>query len=321
VIGPESQSGEISFDPLVVRDGLQVSRSPWGVGDEIGRLNWMSPQSQATALDRVDGSVAFDLAVEYFLGMPSWTAAQDPKYDIWMSHTPSGTVVDDLSGVGSAGNRRYSYAGSSLTMYSHVGTHISGLNHVGYHGVFWNGWTEEANLGSRCWNVGGCLPPIIARGILLDIAALHSRECLPDSYAITAADVQRGFETAGVIAEEGDIVLLRTGRMSRWPDYHGVMDAPPGLGMDAARFLCEEVGVMCVGLDVGGEVLPGESETWLPVHAYLFATAGSPLMENLWLEDLARDGPREFALIAMPLKLRGSTGTPVRPLALGLRPA
>ena len=307
------------FEALVIHDGLQVSKSPWGPDDEIGRLNRMTPQSHAAILGRVDASRCFDLAVDYFVGMPSWTEAGDPKYDIWMSHTPRGTTNDNLNGAGSRANERYSYAGSAVTMYSHAGTHVSGLNHVGYGGTFWNGWTEDKNLGSRCWNVGGCFPPIIARGVLLDIAALHEVDCLPDSYAIGPEDVRKSCEATGLEPGRSDIAVLRTGRMSRWPDHHAVLDTPPGLGVAGARYLCEELGVMCIGMDAGGEAMPGEPDTWLAMHAYLFATAGSPMVENLWLEELAREGPTEFAFIGMPLKLHGSTGAPIRPIALALR--
>jgi kynurenine formamidase len=301
---------------MATDDGLRVSTSPWGPGDEIGRLNRMTPESQAAVLARLDGSRSFDLAVDYFVGMPSWIEAGDPKYDIWMSHTPTGTVNDNLNRAGRAANERYSYAGSAVTMYSHVGTHVAGLNHVGYGGVFWNGWTEKENLGSRCWNVGGCFPPIIARSVLLDVAALHGVACLPDSYAIGPADIRRCCEDASLVPGECDIVVLRTGRMSHWPNHHAVLDTPPGLGLEGARYLCEELDVMSIGMDVGGEVMPPATDTFLEMHAYLFANAGSPMIENLWLEDLARDGPTEFAFIGMPLKLRGSTGAPIRPLAV-----
>ncbi len=74
-------------------------------------------------------------------------------------------------------------------MYSHVGTHICSLNHLGHDGRFWNGWTADEHLGSRAWRVGGVYPPIIARGVLLDVAGAHGTDCLPDSYAITPDDL------------------------------------------------------------------------------------------------------------------------------------
>lgn len=291
-----------------------MTESPWGAADEIGRLNLMTAQTQATILGRLDGRATYDLAVDYFHGMPSWAVSGDPKYEIWMTHTPSGTVNDDLSRAGRLANERNSYAGSAISMYSHIGTHVCGLNHIGLDGRFWNGWTQERHLGSRSWLVGGVYPPIVARGVLADVAGSHGVDRLPPSYAITPDDLDGALDTTRV--DPGDVVLVRTGQMTLWPDSDAFLATPPGLGMDAAHHLCEELSVMCVGVDCGGEALPpAEPDTFLPVHAYLLATVGAPVFENLWLEDLARAGVKEFAFVASPLKLRGSTGCPVRPLA------
>jgi kynurenine formamidase len=95
------------------------------------------------------------------------------------------------------------------------------------------------------------------------------------------------------------------------------MNDPPGVGLAAARMLAEELEVMCVGVDCGGEPLPPEDpDAFLPVHSYLLADVGVPVIENLWLEDLARTRIRRCTLLAFPLKLRGSTGLPVRPVVL-----
>jgi kynurenine formamidase len=263
----------------------------------------MTPESQAAVLQRADGARVFDLAVSYFLGMPSWTVLGDPKYDIWLTHTPHG--------------EGHAYSGTAISMYTHVGTHICSLNHLGRDdGRFWNGWADTTHLGSRAWRVGGNYPPIIARGFLLDVARAKGVDCLPESYAITSSDlIDAGAEALG----HGDVALVRTGRMSRWPDQDAFMSSPPGLGMEAARWLARATETMTVGVDAGGEVLPPEAPgSFLPVHSYLLADEGMPIIENLWLEDLARSGVKEVAFLAFPLKLLGSTGVPVRPVALAL---
>lgn len=277
--------------------------SPWGSADEIGRLNWMTPELQAAILERADGTRVFDLAVPYFLGMPSWTVLGDPEYDIWLTHTPNG--------------EGHAYAGTAISMYTHVGTHICSLNHLGTaDGRFWNGWTEATHLGSRAWRVGGNYPPIIARGMLLDVARTKGVDCLPDSYAITSEDL---IQAGGEALARGDVALVRTGRMSRWPEHDGFMSSPPGLGMEAARWLARAAEVVTVAVDAGGEALPPEDPgQFLPVHSYLLAEEGMPIIENVWLEELAARGVREVAFLAFPLKLLGSTGAPVRPIALAL---
>ncbi len=80
--------------------GPQVGKSPWGPNDEIGRLNLITEESRAAILSRLAGGKTYDLSVEYFIGMPSWQAAGDPHYRLWMTHTPHGTVVDDTMKVG-----------------------------------------------------------------------------------------------------------------------------------------------------------------------------------------------------------------------------
>jgi kynurenine formamidase len=105
--------------------------------------------------------------------------------------------------------------------------------------------------------------------------------------------------------------------MSRWPDRDAFMRAPPGLGMQAAEHLADDRRVMCVGVDCGGEALPPEQPgTFLPVHSYLLTDAGVPIIENMWLEELASTTTNDLALLAFPMKLRGSTGLPVRPTAM-----
>lgn len=282
-------------------EGQGEAPSPWGPTDEIGRLNWMTPSTRAEALRGADASRPFDLAVSYFLGMPSWVVLGDPKYDIWLTHTPQG--------------EGHAYSGTAISMYTHVGTHMCSLNHLGREeGRFWNGWTAETHLGSRAWRVGGDYPPIIARGVLLDVAGARGVECLPDSYAITVRDLMNA---GGDRLRHGDVALVRTGRMTRWPEHERFMATPPGLGMDSARWLAENAQVMCVGVDAGGEALPPEDpDTFLPVHSYLLSEEGIPIIENLWLEDLAQAALLDFAFLAFPLKLNGSTGLPVRPVAL-----
>ncbi len=149
-----------------------VGVSPWGPEDEIGRLNLMTAESRARILSRISGGTAYDLSVDYYIGMPSWQAAGDPHYRMWMTHTPQGTVVDDPMGLGEEMNEHVSYTGAAISMYTHMGTHIDALSHFGLNGKIWNGFSAAQHLGDRGWNAAGAssIPPIIARGVLIDVA-------------------------------------------------------------------------------------------------------------------------------------------------------
>lgn len=302
----------------------QVGTSPWGPDDEIGRLNLMTPASQAAILARIDGGRSYDLAVEYFIGMPSWQAAGDPHYRLWMTHTPRGTVQDDPLQVGAEMNEHVSYTGAAISMYTHMGTHIDALNHFGLDGAIYNGFRADEHLGDRGWQKAGAekIPPLIARGVLIDVAAAKSLDMLPDGYRITRTDLQQALQRQQLQVQSGDVVLIRTGRMQRYADADAYMDNPPGMGLDAARYLVEERGAMVVGADnLSFEAFPSElADDYVPLHTYLLAEQGAPIMELVYLEDLARDQVHEFAFIAGSLKLRGSDAAPLRPIALPLKP-
>jgi kynurenine formamidase len=314
---------EFVFEPLLERDGVKVSRSPWGPDDQIGRLNWITPEATAAILGNLDGRHVFDLSVDFFKGMPSWVAAGDPVYDIWMTHTPDGSVIDGLAGAPPHLLEKYSYAGDAIQMYVHCGTHLDTLNHFGHFGTFWNGWNQKEHLGSRHWLVGGAehFPPIIARAVVLDVAGLHGVECLEPCHEITPGELQRAAKEQGVQVRAHDLVLVNTGRMTVWPDVHGYITDQPGIGLDAARWLLEEAGAMAIGSDsLSLEVVPNpDPEKFLPVHSYMFATAGASIIEVLDLREVCAEKQYEFAFLGFPLKLRGATGSPLRPIAVRLR--
>ncbi|MER8162474.1 cyclase family protein [Streptomyces sp. NPDC094472] len=307
---------------MTIEANVQVGSSPYGPDDQLGALNRMTPASQAAIMSRADAGRVYDLSIDYFIGMPSFQAAGDPSYQIFMSHTPQGTAVDNLNGVGEDINRNVCYSGDVIFMYTHTGTHIDSLNHFGVDGKIYNGFTAEEHLGSRHWNRGGAeqIPPIVARGVLLDIAALKEVECLPDSYSITADDCRRALKRQELTLEAGDVAMVHTGRMAFWPNGDKVLGAPPGLSLDACRWLTDQ-GIIAVAADQECvEVGPSEHEdNWLPGHCHFLTESGVPMIELVNLEELARDGVHEFCLVAAPIKLRGATGSPLRPLAMALR--
>jgi kynurenine formamidase len=109
--------------------------------------------------------------------------------------------------------------------------------------------------------------------------------------------------------------------MQQFEQAQAFMQNPPGMGLDAARFLVEQHGAMVVGADnLSFEAFPSEAkDNYIPVHTYLLAEHGVPIMELVNLEALARDKVYEFAFIGASLKLRGADAAPIRPIALPLR--
>jgi kynurenine formamidase len=283
----------------------------------------MTDATRASILARVRGGQVYDLSVEYFNGMPSWYLLGDPRYQFWLTHTPRGTAVDDPASVGAEKNELVAYTGDAISMYTHTGTHIDALNHFGLHGEIYNGFKADEHLGDQGWRKGGVeeYPPIIARGVLIDVAGLKGVSVLPSSYSITPEDLQAALRRQRVSLQPGDVVLIRTGRMTLWPNGDAYILDQPGLGLAAAKWLAEDQQAMVIGGDnLSLEHFPVHTpHNWVPVHTYLLAERGIPIIEVAYLEDLARDEVYEFAFVGAALRWRGASAAPFRPVALPLR--
>jgi kynurenine formamidase len=300
----------------------QATASPWGPDDQIGMLNLVTPESISRILTEVDAHKLFDLSVDYFQGMPGWTGWGDPPFTMWMTATPAGGVVDDVAGVGPDTMRRVSRASDAISMFTHTGTHVDALNHFGYAGVVWNCFDMREHLGSQRWHVAGAEhhPPVISRGVLIDVAGAHGVDVLPDHYAITADELESVLRSQQTEVRAGDVVLINTGRMSVWPDPDRFVPAEPGPDLDAARFLARAGAIMIGADNVGLEAIPASpGESFQAVHTYLLAEAGVPILEVVRRDELAADGLYEFAFVGACMRIRGATGAPMRPIALPLR--
>jgi kynurenine formamidase len=292
-----------------------AAKSPWGPADEIGTLNMMTEASRLDVLKRIASGKVYDLGVDLFVGMPTCCAPfGDPTFQIFMTHTPAQDPSKEL----------LSYSGDGISMYTHTGTHIDTLNHFGLHGKIWNQVSSKDALGVRGWTKSGAdkYPPIIARGVLIDVAKAKNVQHLPTSYGITVADLQDALRKQGTTLRPGDVVLTRTGVMTLWPDpaKYRLADQP-GLSLEAAQWLVEGQKAMLVGADnFGVENFPSKDPAnFVPVHTYLQAEQGVSLLEAMWLEDLSKDGVYEFLFIASPLKMRGATASPIRPFAIPIQ--
>jgi kynurenine formamidase len=296
----------------------QITTSPFGEDDEIGMLNLITPESMRAVLSRADAGHTIDLSVDYFLGMPSFTAAGQPPYQIYMTNTPRGTALDDSTGFG-VQNELVGYSGDAISMYTHCGTHIDTLNHFGYGRKIWNNFSADEYLGARHWMCAGAekQPPIIARGVLLDVAALKGVDVLPQSYGITAEDLAETARRQQVELRPGDVVLVRSGQMTLWDDPQAYITNEAGVTRDGAEFLARSGAALVCADNLSFEQIPSTEEgNWLPVHTYLFAEAGVPIMEVVDMEQIAAEQMYEFCFIGAGIKLRGATAAPMRPLAM-----
>ena len=263
-------------------------------------------------LDLIARARVFDLEQPRFAGMP-----------IHPAHTPGYFYAlhrrhRDSYRPGQHGPR--SSASGVLTMMEHSGTHIDALCHqacdMRLHGDI---AVEDVERSDGFTALGAeTMRPLLGRGVLLDVARWKHVDALPLHYAITADDLAGCARAAGVEVKARDVLLVRTGYGSRWTDEATYLNAA-GVSKSGNIWAADQR-VAAVGADnmAWDSMQERDLATNMLLfgHVHLLVTHGVHILENLNLEELAAAGHREFCFVGVPLKFRGATGSPIRPLAL-----
>ena len=255
----------------------------------------------------------YDLEQPRFAGMPIHPTHK-PGYFYALHRRHRDTYQPQAHGERSG-------ASGVVTMMEHSGTHIDALCHQACGLTLFGGVkTDAAETPTGFTQLGvETIPPLVCRGVLLDVAGYKGRPCLPTKYAISADDLAGCCDKQSVEVRKGDVLLVRTGYGALWAgDEQTYLDAA-GVGKSGTLWAAER-GVVAVGADNMAWDAPDErdpdSGATLFAHVYLLPQKGVYIIENLNLEELARDGRYEFAFVGVALKLNGATGSPIRPLAL-----
>ena len=250
----------------------------------------------------------FDLEQPRFAGMPMFPS-NAPNFT-FMLHRRHERGLE----------RRTSAAGMILTA-DHAGTHVDALCHQAEDmRMFGDVEVSIANQapGGMSAMTAETLPPIVRRGVLLDLAADNDGP-LPARMLVEADHLERVAAQQGTPVEPGDVLLVRTGWGPAWTDDPDNYINAAGMSRGAAEWAAAKrvfaVGADNMSWDLPGYVDPVTGST-LPCHTVLIVRSGIYLFENLNLESLAAAGSHEFAFVSLPLKIVGATGSPTRPVAL-----
>lgn len=258
------------------------------------------------------GAKVFDLEQPRFAGMPVHPAHR-PGYHYALHRRHRDSYRPKQFGPRSG-------ASGILTMMEHSGTHIDALSHqscdLRLHG---NIAVDDVERSDGFTALGvETIAPLVGRGVLLDVAGWKGVDVLPPHYAITDDDLIGCSRAQSVDVRAGDVLLVRTGYATRWKDEAVYMTAA-GVSKSGNIWAAEQ-GVRAVGADNMAwdclEERDPDTKMALFGHVHLLVTHGIHIIENLNLEELAASGHREFCFVALPLKFRGATGSPVRPIAL-----
>jgi kynurenine formamidase len=295
----------------------------WGAGDEAGATNWYTrPDVVQRGLAEAKTGKVYRLGRAYTSNQPSFGSRQ---FVMRLIGSPTG-------GPFGANNVVY-HDEFVATEIGQTGTQFDGLGHIGVaiNGAadhsemrFYNGYTETEisdPYGLKKLGVEK-LHPIVARGILLDIAAVKGVEAMEAGQEITMSDVRAALERQGMERlkfSAGDVVLFRTGWGKHWiKDNAKYMSGAPGIGMEVAKWLSDEVKAGVVGSDAWPvEVVPNPDKACVfCVHSHLILRHGILLQESLDLDGPARDKVYTFLYTFSPVPIAGATGSPGAPLAI-----
>jgi kynurenine formamidase len=264
----------------------------------------------------------FSLDSRWWRGMPVHPV--HPRFEIVTYRSPRGEQNQGDQGYLSPPQNQinYGFISEMVIATMHAGTHIDALCHVtcGEHSEWFGGHSADEELGDfgALNSDASELPPIVARGVLLDVPAALGKDHCPSEYPIAAADLDAAVERQSVEVRQGDVILVRTGQMRYWPDPERMAQAEnTGVSMSGSEWLAERK-PLAVGADTAAfECAPsGIDGNPQPVHVHLIQERGIPIMEWVNCEELAAERVYEFLFICLPLTIVGATGSMIRPIAV-----
>ncbi|HEY5647599.1 MAG TPA: cyclase family protein [Pseudomonadales bacterium] len=284
--------------------------SRYGADDTLGAINRLSPEKVLQAAQLVKTGKTYALGVE--------TGPESPAYP---PRSYALTVLQPGDGTGSTmGENRATGNDDLLITWMGIGSQIDGLGHMGIEHRYYNGnhaqdFVTATGLSKLSIDK---LPPIVTRGVLLDMAKHMNQAVLPAGTAFNRAEIEAAAKAQGVTIGAGDVVLFHTGWLNvADTDKAQFMAGEPGLGVGGARYLAA-LGVVAIGSDTWAvEAIPHEDPSLVfPVHPELLAKNGVYILENMDTRALAADGVHEFLFVLGQPRFVGAVQAVINPVAI-----
>lgn len=283
--------------------------SEYGADDRLGAVANLSEEKTAAAARLVQTGKTYALGQITSRETPAYAPR---RYDVYVMQPSdgSGTPLGENKAVGND---------DLVQTFVGIGSQIDGLGHMGidhryYNGVHVSEFVTPAGLTQMGTQD---IPPIVTRGILLDMTAVFGQSPVPDGTAFNRAEIEQAAERAGVTIEKGDVVLFHTGALEAHGDSTELMATHPGLGVEGANYLAD-LGVVAIGADSTAlEAIPFENPARpFEVHQTLLAKRGVYILENMVTRELAADGATEFFFSLGIPRLNGTVQAMINPVAI-----
>jgi len=284
--------------------------SHWGADDQIGNANLLTPELALAATRLVKTGKTYSLGIT----IDSTTPAYAPR-------SLSIQVVQPGQQEGARPNGGVTYNDDIFQGWFGIGSQLDGLGHLGYEGMYYNcnHARDFAHIGGLSKLSTDLVPPMVTRGVVLDMAGHFGKEYLEAGQHFSVADVEAVIKRQGTPIRAGDVVLFHTG----WTDAKLKSDpeawvsGEPGISEEVALMLAE-ADVIAVGADTWGlDVLPPQHpERLFPGHVTLLKDNGIYVLETMNTGPLVRDEAFEFMFVLGQAKVRGAVQMFINPVAI-----
>ncbi|NCG06023.1 MAG: cyclase family protein [Gammaproteobacteria bacterium] len=286
--------------------------SPWGADDQIGAANRVTPERTAAAAKLVKKGISHPLGIEIDPSMPAYP----PRYTQLQVVQPNQQFGADI-GLGWDGN----YNDDVLQMWLGTGPQLDGLGHMGEAGEFYNcNQGKDFSFLTGLTKLGiSNIPPIVGRGVMIDIAKQMGVASLQAGQPITSDDIKAAMKAQEVTVGEGDIVLLHTGytdaTLTKNPSLWA--GSIPGITNEASVFLAS-LKPTAVGADTWGlgAVPPRAGDKVFYDHVVLLKQHGIYILETMNTGRLADEGVHEFMFVLGQARLKGAVQMIINPVAM-----
>ncbi len=288
----------------------------WGPEDEAGALNLITDEVRRGGA----AAVRHGRAVSCALDLPVQPAVDNPHPALHMMIVGGDDCCLPEVGL----ETTMDFVG--ISFHGMASSHLDALCHVHVDGKMYNGYpgTDVKSTGAKRNSVMCAKDGILSRGVLLDIPRTLGVPWLEPGQVIDPDHLEAAEAKQGVRVQEGDILLVSTGRDARRDEHgkwHPIEEGMAGLHVECVPWIHER-GVAVLGSDGISDVIPAPPiEGWvMPVHQATLVAMGLHLLDNLALGDLgaacAELGQYDFQFTVAPLRIDGGTGSPVNPIAL-----
>ncbi|MBL4666313.1 MAG: cyclase family protein [Sneathiella sp.] len=287
--------------------------SKWGADDEIGSANYVTPEQVLMASKLIKKGQSHPLGIV----IDPTTPAFPPRSMSLQIVQPNQQGGQRLHGFGYAG----SYNDDIAQLWFGIGPQIDGLGHLGEDGIYYNCNDEKdfaALTGLTKLGVHQ-IPPLVGRGVMIDMAKFFGVKTMEAGQAYTAEDIKAASKSQGVEIRKGDVVLFHTG----WTDSKlkaeptAWVSGEPGASNDAAVYLAS-LNVMAVGSDTWGveAVPPLKGDKLFYGHVTLLKENGIYILETMNTGRLAAEEVHEFMFVLGQARIRGTVQMIINPVAL-----